>query len=162
MIRIAKIINTHALKGECKLYLYTDSPLDRFVPGTVFETDHGQKLTLARFRIQKGFGYAFFEGVDTIEKAESLKNQVLELDEKSLPAPEEGEYYYHQLTGCSVRNEQGEDLGMVSDILETGANLVLRVTGGEKSFLLPFVDAFIVDVNAASKIITIREMAGLR
>lgn len=162
MIRIAKIINTHALKGECKLYLYTDSPLERFVPGTVFETDKGQKLKLTKFRLQKGFGYAQFEGISTIEQAEALKNHLLELDESELPAPEEGEYYYHQLAGCTVKNEQGENLGTVKDILETGAHLVLRVQDDTSSFLLPFVDAFILHVDIPSKTITIREMAGLR
>ena len=48
------------------------------------------------------------------------------------------------------------------DILETGANLVLRVKSKENSFLLPFVPAFIVDVNKEAHEITIREMEGLR
>lgn len=73
MIRIATIINTHALKGECKLYLHTDDPAARFAPGTVFTLDDGQKLRLAKFRLQKGFGYACFDGIDTVEKAQALK-----------------------------------------------------------------------------------------
>ena len=73
MIRIATIINTHALKGECKLYLHTDDPAARFAPGTVFTLDDGQKLRLAKFRLQKGFGYACFDGIDTVEKAQLLE-----------------------------------------------------------------------------------------
>jgi 16S rRNA processing protein RimM len=61
-------------------------------------------------------------------------------------------------------NEEGKDLGTVSDILETGANLVLRVKeeGAEKTWLLPFVDAFVIDVDRKDKKIIIREMEGLR
>lgn len=162
MIRIAKIINTHALKGETKLWLYTDSPDERFKKGAVFTLDDGTRLVLERFRMQKGFGYAFFEGVDSIEKAEKLKNHVLEMSESELPAAEEGEYYYHQLAGCAVDNEKGEPLGTVSDILETGANLVLRVKNGRESFLMPFVDAFIESVDVDGRKIVIREMDGLR
>ena len=59
-------------------------------------------------------------------------------------------------------NEEKEKLGEVVDILETGANLVLRVKSKGNSFLLPFVPAFIVDVNKEAHEITIREMEGLR
>ena len=162
MIRIATIINTHALKGECKLYLHTDDPNARFVPGTVFTASDGQKLVLRKFRMQKGFGYAFFDGIDTVEKAEALKNLVLELPADQLPEPEEGEYYYHQLAQSKVYNTEGADLGKVTDILETGANLVLRVKNGKEQFLLPFVDAFIEEVDVPGKRIVIREMDGLR
>ena len=59
-------------------------------------------------------------------------------------------------------NEKKENLGEVVDILETGANLVLRVNSKGNSFLLPFVPAFIVEVNKEAHEITIREMEGLR
>ena len=42
MVRIATIINTHALKGECKLYLHTDDPANRFLPGTIFTLATGE------------------------------------------------------------------------------------------------------------------------
>lgn len=162
MIRIAKIINTHALKGECKLYLYTDDPQARFVPGTEFSLPDGRKLVLERFRMQKGFGYAFFRGIDTIEKAEALKGSLLELPKEALGEPGEGEYYYHQLADSSVWNTEGQELGTVTDILETGANLVLRVSGKDGKFLVPFVDAFIQEVDVENRKIIIREMEGLR
>lgn len=162
MIRIATIINTHALKGECKLYLHTDDPAARFAPGTVFTLDDGQKLRLAKFRMQKGFGYACFDGIDTVEKAQALKNRVLELSEEELGDPGEGEYYYHQLAHSTVFNTEGEELGQVTDLLETGAQLVLRVTKGKSRFLVPFVDAFIEEVDVPGKRIVIREMDGLR
>ena len=153
MIRIATIINTHALKGECKLYLHTDDPAARFAPGTVFTLDDGQKLRLAKFRLQKGFGYACFDGIDTVEKAQALKNRVLELSEEELGDPGEGEYYYHQLAHSTVFNTEGEELGQVTD---------LRVTKGKSRFLVPFVDAFIEEVDVPGKRIVIREMDGLR
>ena len=81
---------------------------------------------------------------------------------EELPKTNENEFYYHELNGCQVFNEEGENLGKVVDLLETGANLVLRVKGTEGGFLLPFVDAFIVDVDVPEKRITIKEMAGLR
>ncbi|MDE5757162.1 MAG: ribosome maturation factor RimM, partial [Allobaculum sp.] len=69
---------------------------------------------------------------------------------------------YHELMGCHVYNEQGEDTGEVVAILETGANLVLRVQDKEKQYLLPFVEAFVLDVDVVNKTITIKEQEGLR
>lgn len=162
MIQVAKIINTHGLKGECKLYLYTDDPGHRFEKGRILYLNEKTPLKVVRFRMQKGLGYAFFEGIDSIDEAEKLKGDSLYIRMEDLPETEENEYYYHELNGCTVKNEQGEELGTVTDLLETGANLVLRVRNGKDSFLVPFVDAFIKDVNVNDKVIVIEEMEGLR
>lgn len=162
MIKVAQIINTRGLKGECKLYLYTDDPDHRFEPGRTLYIEEKEPVTVVSYSESKNLGYARFEGITTIEQAEKLKGKNLYLPMEELPETEEGEYYYHQLNGCRVLNEAGEDTGTVSDILETGANLVLRVGKGKNSYLLPFVDAFVLDVNVPEKIITIREMEGLR
>ena len=82
MIKVAQIINTHGLKGECKLYLDTkeepaDDPQHRFEKGRVLHLEDGRTLTVVRYREQKGFGYCYFEGVDSIEKAEQLKTKNL-------------------------------------------------------------------------------------
>ncbi len=162
MIRIARIINTRGLKGECKVMLYTDSPEERFEKGNHLFLADGKELTVSRYSEYKGFGYVQFKEITSIEQAEDLKNQVLYLPEDELGEPEEDEYYYHQLMGCEVFNEKGEDTGKVTDILETGANLVLRVSRNGKSWLLPFVSAHVLSVDPEEKKIVIQEMEGLR
>lgn len=137
MIKVAQIINTHGLKGECKLYLVTDDPQHRFEKGRVLHLEDGRTLTVVRYREQKDFGYCYFEGIDSIEKAEQLKTKNLFIAQDDLPELEEGQYYYHELMNCTVYNEEKENLGEVVDILETGANLVLRVKSKNTSFLLP-------------------------
>ena len=162
MIKVAQIINTHGLKGECKLYLVTDDPQQRFQTGSVLYLEDGRTLKVVRYRQQKGFGYCYFENIDTIEKAEALKTNNLYVHKEDLPKLSKGQYYYHELMHCTVQNEKAEDLGEVVDILETGANLVLRVKKGKESFLLPFVPAFIENVDTQKHEITIHEMEGLR
>ena len=61
-----------------------------------------------RYREQKGFGYCYFEGVDSIEKAEQLKTKDLFIAQEDLPELEEGQYYYHELMHCTVYNEKKE------------------------------------------------------
>lgn len=162
MIKVAKIINTRGLKGECKLYLYTDDAAHRFETGRVLYIDESVPVTVKAYSENKGLGYVKLEGIDTIEQAEKLKGKSLYLPMSELPETEEGEYYYHELVGCHVINEKEEDTGTVQDILETGANLVLRVVSDESSYLLPFVDAFVEEVQPEEKKIIIREMEGLR
>ena len=162
MIRVAKIINTHGLKGECKLFLYTDDAKDRFKKGNVVYLEGGQSLHINRYREQKGFGYCYFEEIHSIEEAETFKTKELFIKKEQLPELEEGQYYYHELMNCEVINENKENLGKVVDILETGANLVLRVKKDKNSFLLPFVPTFIIDVNTDTHVIQIQEMEGLR
>ena len=110
MIKVAQIINTHGLKGECKLYLVTDDPQHRFEKGRVLHLEDGRTLTVVRYREQKGFGYCYFEGVDSIEKAEQLKTKNLFIAQEDLPELEEGQYYYHELMHCTVYNEEKESL----------------------------------------------------
>lgn len=163
MIKVGTIINTHALKGECKIYLVTDDPQHRFQKGRTLYFKDGTPIVVNKFRMQKGLGYCFFEGIDSIEKAEQLKTKELFIKKEDLPELEEdGSFYYHELMDCTVFNENEEELGTVTDILETGANLVLRVSKGKSSFLLPFVDAFIQVVDVENKEIEIKEMEGLR
>ncbi len=162
MIRVAKIINTHGLKGECKLYLFTDDAKHRFEKGSILHLKDHRTLCVERYREQKGFGYCYFKEIKSIDEAELYKNLELYIEKDELPPLEKGQYYYHQLMDCTVINEKDEELGKVSDILETGANLVLRVSNKKTNFLLPFVDAFVKNVDVENKKIFINEMDGLR
>lgn len=162
MQKVGTIINTHGLKGVCKIQLTTDSPAERFASGQTLYTENQRPLTVVSFRIQKGFGYCQFEEIRTIEQAEAIKPMDLYIREEDLPEPEDGHYYYYQLMHCTVYNEQNEELGEVTDILETGANAVLRINSGKGTFLCPYVPAFILAVDPEAKTIHIREIEGLR
>ena len=162
MIKVAQIINTHGLKGECKLYLVTDDPQHRFEKGRVLHLEDGRTLTVVRYREQKGFGYCYFEGVDSIEKAEQLKTKNLFIAQEDLPELEEGQYYYHELMHCTVYNEEKEKLGEVVDILETGANDVWVVKRpGQKDALIPYIEDVVKAVDIETKQVTIQVLEGL-
>lgn len=162
MINVGKIINTRGLKGECKVYLYTDDPMHRFEKGRILYLDEKQPVTVENFSMSKGLGFVRFKEINTVEQADALRGKVLYIDEMDLPEKDEDEFYYHELVGCKVLNQDGEDTGTVTDILETGAHLVLRVSKDDQSYLLPFVKAHVTDVNLENKTITIEEMEGLR
>jgi 16S rRNA processing protein RimM len=89
-------------------------------------------------------------GIDSIEAAETLRGAELRISESELAALPEGSYYYHQLAGLQVDDEQGSTIGVVESVMETGADtrvLVVRTPEGET--LLPFADAFVRSVDLA-------------
>ncbi|RFP80053.1 ribosome maturation factor RimM [Hydrogenophaga sp. SNF1] len=105
---------------------------------------------------------ARFEGVDDRTLAESLKGCRISLPRSAFPEPEEGEYYWVDLIGLRVVNREGEDLGVVRDLMSTGPTSVLvleyleTVDGEERAAerMIPFVAAYIDDVDRATRRIT--------
>jgi 16S rRNA processing protein RimM len=107
---------------------------------------------------------AQLEGVDDRNAAEALKGVRIYLPRSAFPATPEGEYYWVDLIGLQVVNRAGDVLGSVTDLLDTGAHSVLRVQRldvapdaplDERERLIPFVAAYVDDVNLAERRITV-------
>lgn len=95
------------------------------------------------------------EGCDDRDKAASLIGTEIGADRSELPEPEDGHYYWSDLTGLNVVHRDGTELGKVKEMLETGAHDVL-VVQGEQERLIPFVvDEVIVNVDLNEKKITV-------
>lgn len=105
---------------------------------------------------------ARFEGIDDRNAAETLKGCRISLPRSAFPEPSEGEYYWVDLIGLAVVNREGEHLGVVRDLMSTGPTDVLvleyleTVDGEERTAerLIPFVDAYIDEVDRAQRRIT--------
>jgi 16S rRNA processing protein RimM len=90
--------------------------------------------------------------------AEALKGARVFVSRSAFPTPDEGEFYWVDLIGLDVRNPQGEALGRVVDLLDTGPQSVLRcehagADGKPVERLIPFVSAYILSVSLADKLI---------
>jgi 16S rRNA processing protein RimM len=85
-------------------------------------------------------------GVNGRDAAEALQGFEVAVNRTDFPAPESDEYYWDDLIGAEVSNTEGVVLGKVQGLLETGANDLLQVSG-ERLRLIPFVDAFVRDVD---------------
>ena len=93
-----------------------------------------------------------------LEPAEALKGARIFVSRASFPQADEDEYYWVDLIGLQVVNREGQSLGTVADLIDTGPHTVLRIVdptaeGGER--LVPFVDAYVDDVNIAERRITV-------
>lgn len=119
--------------------------------GVDADGDQWQPAELQSFRPHGALWVAKFAGIDDRTAAEGLDGRYVAAPREALPATEDGEYYWSDLVGLTVLNDQGEDLGRVDSLLETGANHVLvvhqPVAGKTVERLLPFVEAVVGEVD---------------
>lgn len=155
--RMGTIVNTHALKGEVKVYPHTDDigrfdEVDYLVVG-----DTEEKLYIERSRYQKNMVYLKFKGKDRIEDVQKYLQKEVFADENNLRELDENEYMVDSLIGLAVCLEDGEPIGVIKDILSYPANDIMVIeTKDRKECMIPFVDEFVpvVDLEEGRVIIT--------
>jgi 16S rRNA processing protein RimM len=107
------------------------------------------------------FALLMLTGVSDRESAESLRGLTVYADQDEALPLEEGEYYQFQIKGLSVRTQDGQDLGSVTEVLETGANDVYVVVGSAGELLLPAIRDVILGIDLAAGTMTVRVPEGL-
>lgn len=155
-LQVGKLRRTHGVEGEIGMTVLTDFPKRLRRGKTVYVGDAYVPMKLEHVRTQNKALLLKFEGVDTNESAAPLTNQCVFVRTDQLPKLPEGEYYHYEILGMNVIDQAGAPLGMVTDILETGANDVYLITREDGSELLfPAVKAFIIKIDVANKLMQI-------
>jgi 16S rRNA processing protein RimM len=102
------------------------------------------------------------DGIDSREQAEALRGAEIALSLSAVPPLPEGTYYWWQILGMRVVSDEGQELGQVDEILETGANDVYAVrdmTGAE--LLIPAIESVVLDVDLEVGEIKVHLIPGL-
>ena len=165
-LKVGKIVNTHSLKGEVKVISSTDFEEQRFEKGTELLITRGnqvvKEVTVESYRTHKNNLLVKFVGIDSIEEAEKLKNLQIKIDSDNIGELEENEFYFHEIIGCEVFDENGKSLGEISEILTPGANdvWVIKSQNG-KEILIPFIEDVVKKIDVENKKIDIEVMEGL-
>ena len=168
-VPIARLLGPHGLNGEIKAKQLANYPWI-FESGKEFFLFHPKKqsnlrCTLDTFRITGDRMILKFRNYDHIDWARKLEGYEMYLDLSDLPPLKEGEYYFFQLLGASVFNEQGDRLGVVEDVIETGNADVLSIRKPfsglgdppkDTELLVPMVKAYLVSMDLEQKRIGIR------
>lgn len=159
-IKIGKIVNTVGLKGEVKVYNYSDSIEIYETVESIYVED---RLTvIENVRAQKNMVILKLEGADDRNAAEALRGRELYITEDDLPELPEGQYYVRDLIGMSVTEEDGNLLGHVTDVLQNTAQDIFEVESENgKKLLIPKVDQFVLDIDAEKREITVRLIEGM-
>lgn len=118
--------------------------------------EHGDSLSIDRWQQAGPRLVVKLRGIDSPEQAAALGHQVIRVARSTLPEPEPGEYYWHDLVGLEVINLQGHHYGRVKAVQETGAHDVLEIGGEGETVLIPFVTGqFVREVDLAGGRITV-------
>ena len=152
----------HGVKGEMIMDVHTDFP-ERLKTGmTVYVGDQYKPMVLASRRPHAKGMLIRFRGVKAPEDAGLYRNTWVYVPTSNRPELPEGEYYHHQLLRLNVITDDGKALGVLVDILETGANDVYVVRDADgKETLLPAIPSVILDVQLAERQMRVHLLDGL-
>ena len=148
-IKIGKIVNAVALRGEVKVYSYSDRK----------ERYEALKEILVD---QKNIVILKLRGVDERNAAEALKERDIYITEADLPELPDDTFYVRDLIGCEVRDEKnGSVIGKIQDVLQGAAQDVYVITLlSGKETMIPAVAEFVKKVDMAQRIVTVALIPG--
>lgn len=162
LVLIGRVVKPQGRHGEVLVQPLSDRP-DRFPRlEAAFLTGPGSEARAVRVTSSwphKGRHVLKLEGVDSIDEAERLRGLELRIGEDELAPLPAGSFYHHELTGLRVADRAGLEIGVVEDVMETGAGapiLVVRGSGGET--LVPFVVDYVKDVDLPGARIVIERL----
>lgn len=146
-LMVGKLRRTHGVKGDLLMDLTTDFP-DRIRPHKIlYVGEEYEPLWVRSVRKANTQVIIGFEGFPNCEDAARLRNQPVYVKASELPKLPEGEFYHHELIGLNVVTEDGQVLGRLFEILETGANEVYVVRGEfSEDLLLPAIESVILEI----------------
>jgi 16S rRNA processing protein RimM len=147
-LEVGRFRHAHGVKGEITMDVLTDFP-ERLLKGSeVFAGEKHLPLRISSIRWKDTLLLLSFDGYADCDQVNELRNLTLYVRAANLPVLPEGHYYFHQLRGLKVLNDAGELLGILDEILETGANdvYVVHSAAGEE-ILLPAIEAVVLNVN---------------
>lgn len=164
-LTIGKIIGTHGLDGEVRMAVLTDQRDHLEELTTVFLGDDERTARLRHVRFHGDTALVSFEGINTVEDAQSMRGLTVKIPGTDARQLEDGEYFVYQLIGLVASTPDGEKLGIVVDLIETGAHdvLVIAPEGAPASrspaneLLIPNQESYVQDVDPESGTITVNK-----
>jgi 16S rRNA processing protein RimM len=166
---VGRIGRPHGIRGEVVIGVRTDEPDLRFAAGATLgsaptpdgETSSGQ-LKVASTRWHSGQLLVAFAGITDRTAAGELTGTWLSVDSSELPAPPDpDEFRDHELIGLSVRTPAGEVVGVVTDVLHYGQDLLVVRRADHEETLVPFVKAIVPEVDVAAGLLVVDPPPGL-
>ncbi|MDD2397477.1 MAG: ribosome maturation factor RimM [Tissierellia bacterium] len=160
-IKVGKIVNTHGVKGYIKCIPLTDD-LERFEELEYVYTEKDNiKRTIDDVWYQKGLVCLKLKDIDDMDKAELFKDTYISIVEDQLRVLPENSYYLFDLEGMDVYSNNGDYIGKISEIYQTGANDVYEVKNNINSYLIPAIKDVVKSVNVQDKKMIINVIEGL-
>ena len=154
-VKAGEIVTTHGVRGEVKVLCWLDDPamlceFDRCRIG-------GQEYVMDQVRIQKTCNLVKLHGIDTMEAAQAMRGQIIELYREDI---DDEVIFADELKGVEVFAE-GESIGKIVDVLDYPGNAVY-VVKGKYEYMIPAVKAFILNTDVDANRMEVRLLEGMR
>jgi len=155
-LNVGRIGKAHGILGEATIEVRTDEAEDRFAIGAVLQTESHGELTVASARVHNGILLLGFEGIVDRNGIEALRNQLLYADvDIDAPGIDEDDYHVLQLVGCKAFLVDGDEFGVVTDVLNLPGQDVLAIKTESGEVLVPFVHQLVPVVDIKAKKLTV-------
>ena len=164
LLQVGVITQPHGVRGEVKVFPTTDDPV-RFKKLKKVILDTGKEkldLEVEHVKFFKQFVIVKFKEFDNINDIEIYTKCDLLVTRDNAVKCEPGEYFICDLIGLRVITDEGEELGNLTDVIETGANNVYEVTSDiGKIYYLPVIDQCILSHDMTNRTVTVHILKGL-
>lgn len=157
MVVMGRIVAPYGVYGWLKVLPDTEALDGLFDYDTwwIGKQDNWREVAVEQAKIHNDVLVVKLAGVDDRDQAFACKGLQVAVPRDALPVPEDNEYYWSDLIGLAVKNQQDVDFGYVTDVFETGANDVLVVKSGKENGnverLIPFIDQVVLAVDVTAK-----------
>lgn len=159
-ITLGKITSAVGIKGEVRVYPYTDY-IERFSEIKELQVE-STVHKIERVSYRKNMVVLKLEGIDYRNLAEEQKGKKLYLNKEDMWEIPEDTYFVADLLGLNVLNEEGEHIGILTDVIQNSAQDIYEIQmENKKKFLLPAVKEFVLSINIEGKNMVVRLIEGL-
>ena len=160
-VEVGRITGAHGLSGQVRVTVWSDVP-HRFDPGQDVYVEGRRYRIAAAVPYRQGQLLLSFEGVNNPNRAARLSGRNITVPASESPELPEGEYFHYQLLGLRALTTEGELLGEITEILETGSNDVYVVKGSGGEVLIPALTGVIAEVKLDEGVMLVSLPDGLR
>ena len=165
LLQVGVITTTHGVRGEVKVFPTTDDA-NRFKKLKEVILDTGKEqlpLEIAQVKFFKNLVILKFKGIDNINDIEKYKGKSLYVTREHAVKLKKDEYFIADLIGMRAVTEEGEELGTIKDVLQTGENDVYIIKkDGEDELLVPAIKDCVKNVDIEGGVMTLHLLEGLR
>lgn len=164
LLRVGVITSTHGIAGEVNVFPTTDDPARfKVLKQCILKTDREtMELDVCGVKFHKNLVILKFKQFNNINQVEKFRQAELYVTRANAVPLEEGEYFICDLIGLLVVDEDGKEIGHITDVIQTGANDVYEITSDDnKTYLFPVIKECILNVDLEAGKVTAHVMKGL-
>lgn len=167
LVAVGRLGRPHGVRGELRLDHLGTMPEGLEGYQTFFlargkgRSQRVEPVEIARWRSHDKLLLVTIDGAGDRDEAATYTGATLLVPREDLPPLEQGEYYHADLMGCSVVDEEGSKLGSVADVKPWGDYDMLVIASGTKSWMLPVIDDYVIDMKLDRRRVVVRVPEGL-